>query len=172
MRIERTQRRMVRGEVAVDHLPHPLGTAKVFEAVHPEISQAHPLRQPIDDQPCSGVREEDLVAVSDAPQPSASDHGLAEVVALVAQLGLAGVDGHADVQVGSLRPLLAEEATLGVDGGGECIGRPRERGHDAVALSLLHRSYPAEVRDDVVHDLVVPSDRRRHPGRRPFPTPR
>jgi hypothetical protein len=46
VRVQRTQRRVVRGDVWVDHLPHPLGTPQVLEAVHPEISDAHPLQQP------------------------------------------------------------------------------------------------------------------------------
>jgi hypothetical protein len=48
------------------------------------------------------------------------------------------------MQVGSFGPWLTEKPTLGVDGGGDGIGRPCERGDDAVAFSLLLWSDPPE----------------------------
>ena len=147
VRVERAQLRMRGGQVRVDDLPHALRPAEVLQAVHPEVGQARLLRQAVDDEPRGRVRHEDLVAVADRAQPRASDHGLTEVVALVAQLGLAGVDRHAHVEVGALRPVLAEEPSLGVDRGGDGVGRACERGDDAVAFSLLDRPNAAMVGD-------------------------
>ena len=157
------------GQVRVDDLPHVLRPPEILEAVHPEVGQARLLRQSVDDEPRGRIRHEDLVAVSDGAQPSASDHRLTEVVALVAQLGLAGVDGHAHVEVGALWPFLAEEPSLRVDRGGDGVGRACECGHDAVAFSLLDWPNATMVSDRLVEDLVVPRNRHRHRAGRVLP---
>ena len=79
-------------------------------------------RPAVDDQPGGRVRHEDLITVPDRSKASASDHGLTEVVALVAQLGLAGVDRHAHVEVSPRRPGLRQERSLRID-----RRRPRHR---------------------------------------------
>ena len=123
------------------------GRPRSFRRCVPRSVERHVLRQPIDDQARRRVRHEDLVAVADRSQASAADHRLTEVVALVAQLRLAGVDRHAHVEIGALGGQgSADEASLGVDRRGHGIGRRGERGDHAVALSLLHRPHAAVAR--------------------------
>ena len=172
VRVEGLQLWVRRRQVGVDDLPHALRAAEILEAVHPEVGQARVLGQPVDDEPRGRVRYEDLIAVPDGAQPSAADHGLAEVVAFVAQLRLARVDRHAHVEVAALGPLLTEEPSLRVDRGGDGIGRACERRDDAVALPLLDGSNATMVSDDLVEDLVVPRDGHRHRARSVLPPSR
>ena len=88
----------------MDYLPHALGAAEVLQSVRAEVGETHILRQLIHDQSGRRVRHEDLAAVADRSQAGAADHGLTEVVAFVAQLGLAGVDRHAHLEVRPRRP--------------------------------------------------------------------
>ena len=170
VRVERAQRGMRGGEIRMDHLPHALGTAEVLQPVRPEVGQVHAVRQVVDDQAGGCVRDEDLVPVADRSKASASDHGLTEVVAFVAQLGLAGVDRHAHVEVGPRRPGLGHQGSLGIDRRGHRIRRTGERGHHAVALALFDRPHAAVAGDDLVQDLVVPGDRHGHRLRASAPT--
>ncbi len=153
----------------MDHLPHALGATEVLQSMRAEVGEMHILRQLIDDQSGRRVRHEDLVTVADRSKARAADHGLTEVVAFVAQLGFAGVDRHAHLEVRPRRPALGHERSLGIDRRGDGIGRARERGDDAVALSLLHWPHAAVAGDDLVEDLVVPGDRDGHACRRVLP---
>ena len=160
---------MRRGKITMDDLPDALGTAEILEPVRPEVSQGHAVRQAVDDQPGGCVRHENLVSVADRTQTSASDHGLTEVVAFVAQLCVAGVDRHAHVELRTWRPVLGHEGSLGIDRRGHRIRRTGKRGHHAVALSLLDRPHAAVAGDDLVQDLVVPGNRHGHRCGRAFP---
>ena len=94
VRVERPKRSLSDGKVRVNHLPHALGTTKVLQPVRTEVGDVRAIGQLIGDQSGGGVGHEDLVAVPDRSKAGAADHRLAEVVALVAQLGFAGVDRH------------------------------------------------------------------------------
>ena len=167
--VERAQRGMRGRKIRMDHLPHALGTTEVLQPVRAQVGQVHTVGQLIDDQSGGGVRHEDLVTVPDRSKASASDHGLTEVVAFVAELGFAGVDRHAHVEVSPRRPRLRDERSLGIDRRRHGIGRTGKRGHDAVALPLLDRPHSTVVGDDLVQDLVVPGDGHGH--RLPAPVP-
>ena len=103
------------------------------------------------------VRHHDLAAVGGRAEPGTSDDRRPEVVALIAQLDLAGVDGHANAHTDICRRPLGDERS----------GQPRS---DAVGNADPSRSSPspcstgtvAAVRSDrLVEDLVVA----RHPRR-------
>ena len=169
MHVERAQRGMRGRKIRMDHLPHAFGSTEVLQPVRTQVGQVHAVGQLIDDQPGGCVRHEDLVTVSDRSKASASDHGLTEVVAFVAQLRFAGVDRHAHVEVRSRRPGLGHERSLGIDRRGHGIGGTGERGDHAVALPLLDRAHPTVAGDDLVQDLVVPGNGRLHRCWRLFP---
>ncbi len=88
-------------------------------------------------------------------QPRRAVDGRAGVVALVAQLHLAGV--HPDTQ-----PDRGQRRSLQLEGAGHRIGGARERGHETVTLALLDRAHTVMGGDDIAHDLVEPRNRGRH----------
>ncbi len=169
MGVERAQRGVHCREIRMDHLPHPLGTTEVLQPMRTKIGEVHAVRQLIEDQPRSRVRNEDLVTVPDRSQASASDHGLTEVVPFVAQLGFAGVHRHTHVELRPCRPGLSGEPSLGIDRRRNRIGRAGEHGHHAVALALFNRPHATVSGDDLVQDLVVPRDGDGHLVWRVFP---
>ena len=102
------------------------------------------------------------------PQPCTADHRVTHVIAPVAQLCLAGVDRHPHLDAGHLlgqRPLHIHRRR-------DRIGRPRERGHHAVALALLDGTHPTMSGDTLVDHGVVAGDDRPGRVRRPLPQPR
>ena len=169
MHVERAQRGVRGRKIRMGHLPHPLGTTEVLQPMGTKVGKVHAVRQLIDDEPRGRVRNEDLVTMPDRSKASASDHGLTEVVAFVAQLGFAGVDRHAHVELRPCRPGLRHEHSLGIDRRRHGIGRPGERGDHAVAFPLLDRPHATVAGNDLVQDLVVPRDRRRPSVGRVFP---
>ena len=56
------------------------------------------------------------------------------------------------------RPGLVEQGALGVERGGDRVGRPGERRHQAVALALLEWPHAAVRGHGRIEDLVVPGD--------------
>ena len=68
-------------------------------------------RQLVPDERGGGRGEEDLAAVGGGGDPGALVEAEA-VVALVADLGLAGVEAHADAALGARRPVVRGERAL------------------------------------------------------------
>lgn len=104
------------------------------------------------------IGKEDLPAVADGSYASAADDGWSEVVALVAQRCLAGVQGHADADWVLRWPRFLSERALDIEGRGERVGSLGEHGNHAVALALLDRTMAAVQRDRRVEKFVVPGD--------------
>ena len=98
-------------------LEHALRAVQVLQAVLTQVLQRRALGQALGHEVGRGVAHEHLAAVSAGAQPGAANHGLSEVVALVAQLRLAGVqrDSHTE-----LVAHLARQAPL-------CVARGRNR---------------------------------------------
>ena len=103
--------------------------------------------------------------MSARPDASASDDREADVVVLVAQRGLTGVQRHANRE-------LRDDGTQGHLGLERCVHRFDRMGEDrddAVAFALFLRPRPAVRGDRRVEDLVVLRDQARHGVRRRLP---
>ena len=109
--IQRHQRRKGRGQVGGDDLEHVLGLRQILEAMVPEVDHARVGGYVVADQAGRRLREEDLPAMPEIPEPGAAVDGRAVVVP-VAQLGLAGVDPDADRDRPRRWPGLDGEAAL------------------------------------------------------------
>ena len=139
-----------------------------------QVPQAH--RSQVDQLGVAGIvgrqrrrrrRQQDLAAVGAGPQPGATDDGPAHVVALVAQLRLAGVHRHAHPQPRQLR----RQGPLGLHRRSHRVAGAGEGGHHAVTFALLHRPDPTVGGDGVVEQFVMAGDGRAHVGRSFLPQP-
>ncbi len=86
-------------QIGMAQLHHPLRAGQTAQRMSAQIGQPHVGGQPVDDQRLGRTRQHRLAAVGQIAQPRRAVDGRADVVALVAQLHLAGV--HADPQAGS-----------------------------------------------------------------------
>ena len=161
-RVERAQRLERRRHVAARRRKDLLGAPEVAQAMHAQIDQLHAIGQAIDDEIVRRARQQRLPAVRDRPQPRAAIDRLAEVVALVAQLRLGGVQRDPHPQRRRGRPRLRVQRGLGVQRRGERIRRAGKRRDDAVALALLDRAHPAVPADRILQQCVATGDRQRH----------
>jgi len=143
------------GEVGVLKLKYPLGTTHGFEPVRPEVNEVGAGWQAVGHDFCGHARNEHLPAVRERPHAGGPDDRLAAVVALVAQVSLAGVHGHSYAERLVSRPPLCRERTLDSNGRGDGVGRFREHGHHAVPFALLLRPHTAVGGDDLGDELVV-----------------
>ena len=118
--IQRPQRGEVVGEIGMDQLPHPFGTAQVAQAVHTEITDGGVGGEMIGHQAGGDVRQQHLAPMGTGPQPGAADHRMTDVVVCVAQLRFAGVHRHAHQHARH----LARQGPLHIHGRGDGIRRP------------------------------------------------
>ena len=168
-RVQRHQRRKPHLQIRVRQLPHPLRAPEILQPVTSEIDQVGASRQIVDHQRSRHVRQQHLPAVTARPQPGTADDRQPEIVALVTQLRLTGVQRHPDRQPTTVRPWLRAQRTLGCQRRCDGVGRPAERGDDTVALALLHRADPAMGGDRLVEQLVVARHRDCNRPRLPLP---
>ena len=80
-------------------LEHPLRPMEILQAVRAEVQQRRAVGQTVGDEIRGCVRHENLATVSARAQPCAPNDGVAEVVALVAELRVAGVQRDPDCEV-------------------------------------------------------------------------
>ena len=158
---QRADRRELPWIIQVNELEDVLHAGQVFEAVKPEVSDASPGRDLIDEQFLSGLGKQDLAAVPGGEQPGASVQGLPEVLAL-AQLGLAGMECHADLELGAGRPGCLSEFTLELERIGGGISGATKDGHGAIAGSSAANIDAAVALQAAGHDSVVLSHRGAH----------
>ena len=104
-----------------------------------QIGQPRVVRQLSVTNRLGGARQHRLAAVGQVAQPAGPVDGRSDVVALVAQLHVAGVNADAQPDRGQRRPLQIEGAGHGVDGAAE-------RDHEAVAFALFDRADSVVVR--------------------------
>ena len=132
------QGREVRVEAGGRDLVEPLRLGQVLELMLPEIDEGDLGRDIGGHEVAGGLRDEDLPAVAGRADACRT----MDVDAHVAGRGLgglAGVDAHADADVGAVRPLVARDAALSGDGAEECRPGRGEREVEAVAgRALLH----------------------------------
>ena len=112
--------------------------------------------------------------MSDRPQPSGADDGLADIVGFVTHLRLAGVHRHAytDRVAQTLGPRLAGQGLLRLHRGLQGVRRPAEGADDGVTLALFLRPHPTVGGHRPVKDLVVAGDRHAHKLGRRLPSER
>ncbi len=120
---------------------HVLRTPEIPQPVRPEIDERHTVRQPIDDKIMHGTRQQYLAAMSDRPQPRTPTQRDTEIIALVAQLRLRGMQRDPHPKLQPIGPDLRGQRTLGLQRRRHRVGRARERRHDAVALALFQRPH-------------------------------
>ena len=121
-------------QVGVTELEHLLGPAEVLQPVRAEIAPGRARRR-VHDEVAGRARRDDLAAVRERSQARGADHRLAEVVELVAQLGVAGVQRHAHVERGALGPRLRRRAAAALR-----ARRPRRRSARLKAATMLSPS--------------------------------
>ncbi len=138
-----------------------LRTRQVPQLTHSEIGQHDIVGQGVDDEFGSGARAQDLAAGGQRPQTSGAVDRPAEVVA-VAQLDLAGVQGHPDPHRLGQHPRFVADRLLQLDGGGGCRRRSVEDRERRIALAARLDQPPSARRDDLFDDLVVARERHRH----------
>ncbi len=151
---------------------HTLRPAEVAQAVHAKVDEVAAIGQVVRHQLRRGGRQQHLAAVSDRAQASAADHRGAEVVALVAQLRVPGVQRHPHPQRRAVGPVLGGQRALGVERRRQRVAGAREDGDDTVTLPLLDRAHAAVRGDRRVEDLVMARDRVGHRRGRCLPQPR
>jgi len=117
-------------------LHNTFGTGHPTEFVGAQIGQPHIGGQRIRHQGLSYTRQHRLTAMRQIAQPRRLVDRRADVVALVAQLHLAGVHPDPQADRRERRPLQLQRTR-------HRVGGPRERHHETVALPLLHRAHTA-----------------------------
>src|SRR5262249_59491620 len=95
-------------------------------------------------------RDPDLATVGNSADPRDAVERDADVVVIVPNLGLAGVDGHADAKLSSRWPVLLQQSALRGQPGRDRVRGAAERADHAVAFALLHRPDPALADDRLV----------------------
>ncbi len=164
--LQTSQRRELLRQSVVRQLKHSFAAPQVTEPHLPEIDHRDPVGQTVGTEICRGTRHQNLATVSECTQPSATNHRLPEVVALVAQLRFPGVHRHPDPKDVAK---FVDQRLLSIHRSQQRVGRPAERSDDGVTFPLLNGSDPSRSSDGIVEYLVVPSHRRRHRGRVPIP---
>jgi hypothetical protein len=142
-------------QVGMAQLHHPFRAGQIAQPVGAQIGQPHPGREPVDHQRLGRTRQHRLPAMGQITQPRAPVDGRTRVAAIIAQLHLAGMHRDAQPDRGQRCPLQLQRARHRVGGAGE-------RGHETVALALLHWAHPAMGGDDIGHDVLEACDRGGH----------
>jgi hypothetical protein len=88
-----------------------LGPGQALEGMRPDVDQGGTVRELVGHQLGGRPRQQDLAALPERPQPGRAVERLPEIV-LVAQLGLAGVQGGPGRERDRFRPPLPVEGQL------------------------------------------------------------
>ena len=149
------QRREVVAQIGMAQLRNPNGAGEVAQPVAAQIGQPRVIGKLVFDHFLGCGRHDGLAAVCQVAQPSGLVDRRAGVVAFVAQLHVAGVNSDAKLDRGEFGALQVQRAPHRVAGA-------RERGNEAVALTLFDRAYPAVLGDERRGGPVQKSDGGRH----------
>ncbi len=136
-------------------LHHPLRARHTPQRIAAQIGQPHPVGQPIHHQRFGHPRHDRLPTMRQIADTRGAVDRRTRVVALIAQLNLAGMHADAYPDRSERRPLQRQRARHRIRG-------PRERGHEAVALALLDRTHPVISGDGLVHRPVQQRQRGGH----------
>ena len=100
--------------------------------------------------------------MSDPSQPRTTTQRDPEIVALVAQLRLGGVQGDSHLELQPTRPHLLAQRLLGLERRGHRIRGAGERRHHAVAFALLAGPHAAVTTDCFRQQRIMYPNRRGH----------
>ena len=103
-----------------------LGPGQALEGMRPDVDQGGTVRELLGHQLGGRPRQQDLAALPERPQPGRAVERLPEIV-LVAQLGLAGVQGGPGREHDRFRPPLPVEGQLQGQGRGHRVAGPGDR---------------------------------------------
>ena len=142
-----TQRREIVAQVRMAELNYPFGARQIAQRVSAQIGQPGIGRQTVDDHVLGRAGQHRLPAVRQIAQPRGPIDGRTDVVALVAQLDLTGMDADAQPDRGQRRLLQIQGTQNGI------AGAP-ERDHETVALALFDRPHPVVGGDGVGDGLI------------------
>ena len=159
------KRREVVVQIGVAELHHPFGAGQIAQRMGAEVGQRDVGRELVDDKRFRRTREHRLAAVGEIAQPRGAVDRRADVVALVAQLHVAGV--HADAQLDR-----RQRCPLQVQGTSHRVGGAGERDDEAVALALLDGPHTVVGGDRIGQCLVEARDRGLHRLGLGLPQPR
>jgi hypothetical protein len=112
-----------------------LGPGQALEGMRPDVDQGGTVRELVGHQLGGRPRQQDLAALPERPQPGRAVERLPEIV-LVAQLGLAGVQGGPGRERDRFRPPLPVEGQLHGQGRGHRVAGPGEDRQGRVPLAL------------------------------------
>src|SRR5262249_31402231 len=118
-----------------DELVAALRVVDVLQPLLAEVAEADAGRQLVAHQGGGGGREEHLAAVCGMGDPRALVQAQA-VIALVADLGLTGVETHPHAALGALRPVVLRQRALCLDCRGDGVASAREGVEEGVALRV------------------------------------
>ena len=153
--IGRPKRRKIIREIGMAQLHHTLRPGHIAQLVSSQIGQPCIGRQPVDHHLLRRCRQDRLAAVREIAQSRRAIHRRADVIALVSQLHLTGV--QTDTQ-----PDRRERRRLQFERTRHRVGSARERGDEAVAFALLDGPHTTVIRDDLRDGAIQPADRGCH----------
>ena len=110
--VEGLEGREVGGQIRDDQLEEAFGASQVFEAMLPQVSQTHTIRQVLRYQVARRLREEHLPTMPGAHDACSPMHVQANV-AFGGKLWLARVQAHAHTHRHTLWPGMAGQSMLG-----------------------------------------------------------
>ena len=132
--VEREQGRKVRGKARSADLVDLLRLLEVLQPMLAHVAQVERPRRTGLQRLEDGMRDEDLLAVTDSSQPRAPVDRRA-IVVLVADFGAPAVQSHADFDRPAFDPRLGMECVLKSDSRADAVDGALENGEEAVALS-------------------------------------
>jgi hypothetical protein len=149
----------------MNQLVDVLWPVQVTHAVRAEIKQGRPVLEAVHDQIVRRLRQQRLAAMSEIAQPRTPVDGRPDVVALVTQLHVAGVQRDPQADRREIGRLHVQRAPHRVCGAGE-------GDHEAVALALLDRTRAMMPVHHLVQQRIEARHRVRHRRRVRLPQPR
>ena len=136
------QRREVVAQIGVAQLRDPHGAGEITQRMAAQVGQPCLVGKLVLDHFLGRGRDDGLAAVCQVAQPSGLVDRRARVVALVAQLHVAGVHPDPQLDRRQIRPLQLQRACHRIAG-------PGERGDEAVAFALFDRAHAVVLGDEL-----------------------
>jgi hypothetical protein len=131
------------------------GARQIAQRMPAQIGQPRLFGELVFDHFLCCRRHDGLAAVRKVAQSSRLVDRGARVVALVAQLHIAGVHADAQLDRRQIRPLQLQRTRHSVAGAGKC-------GYKAVAFTLFDRAHTVVLGDELGGGLIHACDRGRH----------
>src|SRR5579864_798778 len=107
--------------------------------VESDVTKYEVSRQFVDGHSCRGLRQQNFATVRDCSNSRGPINGGTAVIGVC----LSDVDGDADFEVDSFRPVLRCNGFLNVSGGCNGVGDSAEEREDAIAFTALLQNTPS-----------------------------